>query len=95
MVFILIRAVNFFIQLLIYLILAGAILSWFARGPYGSLYQIYSVINRITEPILAPCRRLLYRFGLGGTVDFSPVLAILLLSLLDRVIISILGMILI
>lgn len=95
MVMILIRAVKFFIQLLIYLILGGAILSWFVRSPYGSLYQIYSAINRITEPILAPCRRLLARFGLGGTIDFSPILAIIVLSLLDRIIINILWMILI
>lgn len=95
MVMVLIRAVNFFIQLLIYLILGGAILSWFVRSPYGSLYQIYSAINRITEPILAPCRNLLARFGLVGAIDFSPILAIIILSLLDRIIIRILWMILI
>jgi YGGT family. len=90
--YVLIHAINLFFQLLIYLILGRAILSWFVRGPYGSLYKVYSVILQITEPILAPCRNLLARFGLNGMIDFSPIVAIIGLSVLNGLILNILRM---
>jgi YggT family protein len=86
------RAVNFFFQILIYLILARAIMSWFVRSPYGGLYKAYNAIIQITEPILAPCRKLLYRFGMGGTIDFSPILAIIGLTVINGVIINLMRM---
>lgn len=89
---ILMRAVNFFFQVLIYLILARAIMSWFVRSPYGGLYKAYSTIIQITEPILAPCRKLLLRFGMGGTIDFSPIVAIIGLTVINGVIINIMRM---
>jgi len=92
MIYILMNAINTFFQILVYLIIARAILSWFVRGPYGSLYKIYHAIMQITEPIISPCRSLLYRFGLGGTIDFSPVLAIIGLTVINGIIINILRM---
>ncbi len=86
----LINAVNLFFEVLIYLILGRAILSWFVRNPYDTLGKIYSVVIRITEPIIAPCRMLLARFNMMGTIDFSPVLALIGLSIIRRIIISIL-----
>lgn len=87
---ILIIAVNLFFEVLIYLILGRAILSWFIRNPYGSLGRLYSMIIQVTEPILAPCRRLLARFGLMSTIDFSPILALIGLSVIRRIVISLL-----
>lgn len=84
------HAINLFFQILVYLILGRAILSWFVRTPYGSLYKLYSAIIQITEPILAPCRSLLARFGLGGAIDFSPILAIIGLTVINGIIINIL-----
>jgi len=41
----------------------------------------------MTEPILAPCRAILDRLGLGmGMIDFSPILAFLLLNLMRSLI---------
>jgi YggT family protein len=41
----------------------------------------------MTEPILAPCRAILDRLGLGmGMIDFSPILAFLLLNLIQSLI---------
>lgn len=91
---ILMNAINTFFQILIYLILGRAILSWFVRNPYGSLYKVYSAILQITEPILSPCRNLLSRFGMGGTIDFSPILAIVGLTVINGFIINILRMLL-
>lgn len=93
MKFIFMNAVNSFFQILALLIVGRALLSWFVRSPYGSLYKIYHAIIQVTEPILAPCRRLLARFGLGGTIDFSPILAIVALNIINRIIYTILRII--
>ncbi len=90
MIYVLLNAINTFFQIIVYLILGRAILSWFVRTPYGSLYKFYTAILQITEPILSPCRRLLSRFGLSGTIDFSPIVAIIGLSLIQNLIISVL-----
>lgn len=89
---VLMNAIDTFFQILVYLILGRAILSWFVRNPYGTLYKVYSAIIQITDPILAPCRKLLARFGMGGTIDFSPILAIIGLSVINSIIINILRM---
>jgi YggT family protein len=92
MMTLLIYAVNLFFQLLLYLVLGRAILSWFVRSPYGALYRLYALVTQVTEPILAPCRLLLSRFGLGGSIDFSPVLAIIGLTVLNGIVINLLRM---
>ncbi|MCF7919172.1 MAG: YggT family protein [Candidatus Cloacimonetes bacterium] len=61
------------------LIVVRAILSWFSPSPYNQLYRL---LIRLTEPFLSALRRYLPR----SQVDFSPIVAILLLSLLGRVV---------
>lgn len=89
---ILIHAVNLFFQILIYMILGRAILSWFVRNPYDNLGRLYSMLIQLTEPMLAPCRKLLARFNLMGAIDFSPILALIGLSMINRLIVYILWM---
>jgi len=88
---ILMRAINFFFQVLIYLILGRAILSWFARPNNVMVYKIYIMIIQVTEPILTPCRKLLARFGLNGMIDFSPILAIVGLTIINSLLINLLS----
>jgi YggT family protein len=57
-------------------IIFRAILSWFSPPPANMLTFI---LFRITEPILAPLRRIIPRFG---TLDFSPMVAIIVLQLI-------------
>lgn len=92
MIYVLSNAINTFFQILVYLIIGRAILSWFVRGPYGNLYKVYNILIQVTEPMMAPCRRLLARFGLSGTIDFSPVVAIIGLTVINGVIINVLRM---
>lgn len=87
---ILINAISTFFQVIVYLILARAIMSWFVRSSYGTAYKIYMAIIQITEPILDPCRKLLHRFGMNGTIDFSPILAIIGLQIISSVLIKLL-----
>jgi len=59
-------------------IIFRAILSWFSPRPTNMLAVI---IYRVTEPVLAPLRRVIPRVGM---LDFSPLVAIILLQLIRR-----------
>ena len=69
------------IEILIWVIIAGAIMSWLIvfnvvnlANPY--VRMIYDFISRITDPLLNPIRRILP--NMGG-IDISPIVLILLL----------------
>jgi YggT family protein len=79
------QVVNMFFQVIIYLILGRAIMSWFIR-PGDRLYPLYLGIIRITEPIMAPFRNLSSRFMGHSSVDFSPLLVIFAIYILRRLI---------
>jgi len=53
------------------------ILSWFVTRPN----TLTIILDKITEPILAPLRRIIPR---AGMFDFSPLVAIILLQLIAR-----------
>ncbi len=64
------------IRLLILAIFFRAILSWFVRDPSNPIVR---VLDQITEPILEPLRRIIPRMGM---MDISPLVAIVLLSVI-------------
>lgn len=70
------------VNLLEFLLLARAILSWFPRTQDS---QITDFLRFTTEPIVAPCRNLLDRVpALRSTpIDFSVLLAFLVLEFLQ------------
>ncbi len=63
-------------QVLAIIIFVRAILSWFATSPNS---QVVLFLDRITEPILAPLRRIVPRLGM---VDITPMIAIIILILI-------------
>lgn len=67
------------------LLLVYCVFSWFIRDPYN---KFYVALSKIFDPILAPFRELLSKISFlrGAPIDFSPVLFMLLLSMLIRVI---------
>ena len=78
---------------LIYLSILGRIiltlvLSFMTNDPPPFLVNITQVFVQVTEPILAPIRRVLPTFGM---IDFSPLVAILLLTVAQRIIAYLLG----
>lgn len=78
---------------LIYLSILGRIiltlvLSFMTNNPPPLLVSITQVFVQVTEPILAPIRRVLPNFGM---IDFSPLVAILLLYAAEHLISSLLG----
>ncbi|HJW88029.1 MAG TPA: YggT family protein [Dehalococcoidia bacterium] len=69
---------RYLVQVLTFAIIARALLSWF---PLPAANPITSFLNAITEPILAPLRRVVPRVGM---LDITPLIAILLLQFLYR-----------
>ena len=55
-----------------------AILSWFSPGTSNMLV---SILYQVTEPLLAPLRRIIPR---AGMFDFTPLVAIVILQLIAR-----------
>jgi len=70
-------AISIFIRIVDSLILVRILLSFFPNLRYS---KITDFIYQLTEPILAPCRALLDKLGFGmGMIDFSPILAYMIL----------------
>lgn len=61
------------------LILARVIISWVTPAGGGTLVAF---VYAATEPVLAPIRRLL---PAAGGIDFSPMIAILLLQVITQI----------
>jgi YggT family protein len=77
---------------LVYLILifARILMSWIPRIPRSStLRPVLDFITETTDPYLNIFRRLLNPIGLGGMgIDISPIIAIFVLVLLERLIVG-------
>ena len=65
-------------EVLTFVIFIRVILSWFLTSPN----TLTSILDKITEPILAPLRRVIPR---AGTFDFTPLVAIILLQLIANI----------
>ncbi len=83
---ILIRAISWFADIAVFALCLRAILSWFGQDPYSTAGKAYRVLVRITEPVVEPCRRILYRFN-TGMFDFSVFLAFFLVQIVARLLI--------
>ncbi len=62
-------------EVLTFAIFIRVILSWFVTRPN----TLTIILDKITEPILAPLRRIIPR---AGMFDFTPLVAIVLLQLI-------------
>lgn len=81
--------IDFIFTLLIIAIVARSILSFIVPmsggRPHPILISINTLIIQITDPILAPIRRVLPTFGV---LDLSPMAAIILLIVVQRVLVN-------
>lgn len=72
------RTFSYFLSVVNFLIFARVMMSWIVKD-YS--HPIVQLIYQVTEPILAPIRSFLTRVGIGGTLDFSPIVAMLLVQM--------------
>lgn len=71
-------------ELYSFILLARILISWFQIDPYNPIVQ---ALYQLTEPILAPIRRMLPP---AGMLDFSPIVAFILIRVVEQVVISLL-----
>jgi YggT family protein len=67
-------------QILTVAIIIRALLSWF---PIDRSNPLITILDQITEPVLAPLRRIIPTIGM---IDITPLVAILLLQLLQSIV---------
>lgn len=72
--------VNLLFNVLLFAILGRVLISWI--DPMGNM-RVTQILREITEPILAPIRSVLPNIGM---IDLSPLVAMLLLQLLQSLI---------
>lgn len=90
LVLFLIRLVQGVANILFWLFLIRAVMSWFVQGNYNrTFHDVYRVLVQLTEPILAPIRRLL---PATGPIDVSPLVALILIRVVERVLVRLLSM---
>ncbi len=70
------RLISVIAFVLTFAILARSLMSWFPTAPGNPLVEF---LHFITEPILAPFRRILPRLGM---LDLSPMIAIIVLQVI-------------
>ncbi len=78
------KTLDLVLRLYIWVIIIGAIISWVSPSPYNPVVR---TINRLTEPVLRPIRKIIP--PLGG-IDFSPVVAIFLIYLIQSLVVPLL-----
>lgn len=87
---IILTTLSYFVTFLNFMIFARCLLSWIPLGNN----PITNFVYILTEPILKPIRDMIYRSPLGGPgmmLDFSPVVAMLLISGIESIIYNLLS----
>lgn len=74
------------ISLYIWILIIAALLSWFPIShASGGLAATQRILSAMTEPVLRPIRQILPRPRVGGVgVDFSVLVAVILLEIVNR-----------
>jgi YggT family protein len=75
-----VRFVDMLASILYIAILARVILSWL---PIGGTNPIVALVYQITEPILAPLRRIVPRIGI---FDLTPMIALILIGIIQSIV---------
>jgi YggT family protein len=82
--------ISYLITLYVYIIIAGAVMSWLIAfnviNPYNQFVRaLWQGLNALTEPALRPIRRVLP--DLGG-IDISPLVLILICFFIQSVVLT-------
>jgi YggT family protein len=79
-----IQLVELLFTLYIIILLARVLLSWVQVDPRN---PIINLIHQLTEPLLAPIRRMLPQ---SGGLDFSPMVAFIVVLIAEQIILTLL-----
>ncbi|ADU50995.1 protein of unknown function YGGT [Thermaerobacter marianensis DSM 12885] len=88
LVLFLVRLVHGLATAFFWLLLVRVIMSWFIQGNYNrTFHDVYRVLVQLTEPVLAPIRRVM---PATGPLDLSPLVALLLVQLVEWILVRLL-----
>jgi len=73
---------DYVLTLYMWVIIARALISWVNPDPWNPIVQF---LNRATEPVLAPIRRMI---GLRIGMDVSPIIVILIIIFLQKAVVQ-------
>ena len=72
------------LNILTWLIIIQCLMSWFPGARYSKVYEILSMF---TEPLVGHIREVLFRY-IDIPIDFSPIIAFFVISIVQRLIMS-------
>lgn len=76
-----VQIVRYVLELYVIILFARALISWFPMHAGSPLLPVVRVLDRLTEPVLAPVRRILPPLRAGGmAIDLSIIIVILVLQ---------------
>jgi YggT family protein len=74
------------LSLMTFIVIGRAIISWVNPDPHNPIVRF---LNDSTEPLLTPLRR--YIKPIGGTIDLTPIVLLLIIYFLQHTLVGILG----
>ena len=77
------KVLDVVLNVYMWIIIIRALISWVNPDPYNAIVQI---LTRVTEPVLRPIRKLVPPYKVG--IDFSPLIAILIIIFLQYAVIN-------
>ncbi|CZR98129.1 MULTISPECIES: YggT family protein [unclassified Clostridioides] len=78
-------ALYYLLDIIAWMIVIKSLMTWF---PNGRQSKIFEILENLTEPIEGPIRSIMYRYT-NGPIDFSPLIAIVLLMFLRQLVLVI------
>ncbi|MGD0742668.1 MAG: YggT family protein [Acidimicrobiales bacterium] len=80
------RIVVDLLQIYILVLVVRIILTWFPTDPWSGMGRFERALGRVTDPVLAPVRRILPPLRVGaGAIDLSPIIVLVVLEILVSV----------
>ncbi len=74
--------IGWLLDLYSWVVIAAALITWVSPDPRNPIVMF---LRQLTEPVLAPIRRLLPPWKTGG-LDFSPLIVIIAIQFVERVV---------
>ncbi|MCC0741011.1 YggT family protein [Clostridioides sp. ZZV14-6044] len=78
-------ALYYLLDIIAWMIVIKSLMTWF---PNGRQSKIFEILENLTEPIEGPIRSIMYKYT-NGPIDFSPLVAIVLLMFLRQLVLVI------
>ncbi|MDW0042689.1 YggT family protein [Clostridioides difficile] len=78
-------ALYYLLDIIAWMIIIKSLMTWF---PNGRQSKIFDILENLTEPIEGPIRSIMYKYT-NGPIDFSPLIAIVLLMFLRQLVLVI------